>query len=259
MRPLRILHLTAGSDAGGLSQYLLQLCRAMHSAGHKIAIAGERGAWHDRFAAEPWPWIDVPLKGGVFALSNAAKTLQKYLAAHPVDLLHTHYRKATLVARKLQRTNVAPILYTLHLSHISLGGPRRWLSDFGDHTHVAASEAREWLLSERAVPEQKISLIPHGIEIDRFPVPEEKTKLIARAALGLEESYRVALYVGRLDDPKNEGWLLDLADRTRSTLPNLRVLLAGEGPHEAALQRRLQKEKLEDRVKLLGHRDPMPL
>ncbi len=68
---MRILHLTAGSDAGGVSRYIFDLCSAMSAAGHQVAVAGERGAWHDLFAAAPFPWIDAPLKGGPLTLLRA--------------------------------------------------------------------------------------------------------------------------------------------------------------------------------------------
>jgi glycogen(starch) synthase len=41
-------------------------------------------------------------------------------------------------------------------------------------------------------------------------------------------------------------------------MPNLRVLLAGDGPHEPLLRRRLEDDNLEERVSLLGHQDPLP-
>ena len=41
-KPLRILHLTAASDAGGVSRYLYDLCHACVAEGHEVAIAGQR-------------------------------------------------------------------------------------------------------------------------------------------------------------------------------------------------------------------------
>src|SRR5438045_244688 len=116
-KPLRILHLTAGSDAGGLSRYIFDLSFAMHARGHQVAVAGQRGAWHWLFETAPFPWIDAPLKGGPFALRKATRILNEYLAAHPVDLLHVHYRRSALVARRVQQQGhpKLPILYTLHL------------------------------------------------------------------------------------------------------------------------------------------------
>src|SRR5580658_971540 len=100
---LRILHLTAASDAGGVSRYLRDLCQACQEDGHEVAIAGQRGPWHDLFERAPWPWIEAPIGGSLLQLPRAAAILREYLANHPVDILHAHYRKATLVGRRLQR------------------------------------------------------------------------------------------------------------------------------------------------------------
>jgi glycosyltransferase involved in cell wall biosynthesis len=256
---MRILHITAGSDAGGVSRYLFDLCSAMQAAGHQVAIAGQIGPWHEMFRTAPWPWIEAPIKGGPLGLLKASKILQRYLDENPVDLFHTHYRKATLVARRLQKNIHIPILYTLHLSHIPLGGPWRWFTDFGDHVHAAASEARDWLIEEARIPAERISLIPHGVHTDRFPIPDAATKREARTKLGLTDDDLAAFYLGRLEDPKNESWLIDLAAMSRDSLPRLHVLLAGDGPNEIAIHRQIEHKSLEDRVLMLGHREPLPL
>jgi glycosyltransferase involved in cell wall biosynthesis len=256
---MRILHLTAGSDAGGVSRYLFDLCSAMHAGGHEVAIAGERGAWHEMFAKAPWPWIEVPLKGGIFKLLEAARQLRQYLAEHPVDVLHCHYRRTTLVARRVQKKFGAPILYTLHLSHMPLGGLWGWLSDFGDHVHVPSSEGRQWLIDDAHVPADRITLIPHGVHVEKFPVPDAETRRAARAKLELTDEDLVALFLGRLEDPKNESWLVDLAATSRESLAKLRILLAGEGPNEKAVQSQIQRLGVGDRVRLVGQREPLPL
>jgi len=256
---MRILHLTAGSDAGGVSRYILDLCAAMQAAGHEVAVAGERGLWHDRFATAPWPWIDAPLKAGPLGLSRAVRILRRYLAEHPVDILHAHFRKAAVVGRRLQTQGRPPLLYTLHGSHIPLNGIWGWLSDFGDHVHVPSTEARQWLIDEAGVPPDRITLIPHGIHLERFPVPDEATRRQARAALDLRDENLAALYLGRLEFQKNESWMIDLAEASRNELPVLRVLLAGEGPNEDDVQRQINQRGLTQRVRMLGHREPLPV
>jgi glycosyltransferase involved in cell wall biosynthesis len=256
---MHILHITAGSDAGGITRYLFDLSTAMQAAGHQITIAGQPGSRHEMFRSTPFPWIEAPIKGGPLALLKASRILRQYLQENPVDLIHTHYRKATLVARRLQKNVNVPILYTLHLSHIPLGLPWRWFTDFGDHTHAAATEARDWLIEEARIPPDRISLIPHGVHTEKFPVPTVAEKQAARAKLGLTEDNLVALYLGRLEDPKNESWLIDLAAAGKDSLPNLRILLAGDGPNEIALRQQIDRQNLQDRVQLLGHREPLPL
>lgn len=256
---MRVLHLTAGSDAGGLSRYIFDLCSAMHARGDSVAVAGERGAWHWLFEKAPWPWIDVPLKGGPIALWKASQTLEKYLEEHPVDIFHTHYRRATLVARRLQTRFNVPIVYTSHLSGISLNWPMRKFTDFGDIAHAPSEEVRDWLRDEGHVPADRIALIPHGIDPAKFPLADDAAKPAARQALDLPPEARVAAYVGRLDFPKNQEWMLDLAAASRDAIPGLVVLIAGEGPHEPHLRDRIARENLGPRVRLLGHRDALPI
>jgi glycosyltransferase involved in cell wall biosynthesis len=247
--PLRILHLTAGSDAGGLSRYTFDLCTAMHARGHHVAIAGERGAWHEMFRSAPFPWIDAPLKGGPLALLRARRILLEYLERNPADILHVHYRRPMLVARALQKRFNIPILYTLHLSHMPMSFGRQFVSDFGDHAHAASEDGRDWLL-EVGIPPDRITVIPHGIDVEKFPLADHAGRRAAREALGIPTEARVAAYVGRLDYPKNENWLLDVALR----MPALHLLVAGDGPNQPAFRARVARDQLESRVHLLGHR-----
>jgi glycosyltransferase involved in cell wall biosynthesis len=153
-----------------------------------------------------------------------------------------------------------PLLYTLHLSHISLRWPRRWLSDFGDYTHAASVDAREWLINDAGVAAERIALIPHGIDTQRFVPPSPQRRNAARRALNIAPTDLVALFVGRLDHPKNEEWMLDVAKAARKAgMSNLKILLAGEGPHEQELIRRIYTMGLVDTVRLLGHVDTLPV
>ena len=275
-RPLRILHLTLGG-LGGLSRYITNLSLAMHNLGHQITIAGDTGAWQWLFDSMPVPYVKIPLKGGLLSFRRAVRTMRDHLREHPVDLIHTHYRRATMLGRRVQSTKSAspespalraadrnakhpPLLYTLHLSHLSLKFPHNLFTDFGDHTHVASSEARDWLTHDAHVPADRISLIPHGVDVERFPVADESTKLAARQSFGFSPDDPVAVYVGRLDQfhPKHVEWLVDLVHIARDKIPNLKLLLVGEGPQEQILRAQIARLNLTDRALLTGHREPLP-
>jgi len=257
-RPLRILHLTAGSDAGGLSKYIHDLCRAMQHLGHEVAVAGEKGFSHDLFANSPWPWIDVPLKGSPLALASAAKVLDAYIQRHPVDLIHTHYRRCTLVARRLQRRHGMPILYTVHQPRIGLNWFRRLLTDFGDHTHVASVDARDWLIKVGRVAPEHIAIIPHGVDPAKFPLQTLEQQIAARQQLGIDANATVAAFVGRFDTPKNPLWMIQAALACGS-MPNTLFVMMGNGPDEPAVRRMIAQHALEARVKLLNYGDPLPV
>ena len=147
-----------------------------------------------------------------------------------------------------------PILYTVHLADMPLGGIWRWLSDFGDRTHAPSVGVQRWLLDQAHVPAERISVIPHRIDIARYPRRNAATKLAARNAMGLPPEAIVAAFVGRLDDPKNPQWVLRIAD-----MPGVRFVFAGDGPHMADMRRIIAQRNIGDRVLMLGDCDALPV
>jgi glycosyltransferase involved in cell wall biosynthesis len=253
--PLRILHLTASSASGGLSRYLLDLCVGLRSRGHEATVAGMRGEWQQRFDGAGIPWIDLSMTGGPLALRKAGAILRRRIEEHPVDILHAHYRRCTIVARRAVAGGGPPILFTLHLSGIPLGLVRRWMSDFGDHTHAPSQNARQWLIDEARLAPDHITMIPHGIDASRIPKRDATQKSAARAALGIPPDALVAAFVGRLDDPKNAHWMLDVAEAAGQAI----VLIAGDGPDAPILRRLIEERRLSSRVRMLGERDVLPI
>src|SRR5258705_350113 len=77
---------------------------------------------------------------------------------------------------------------------------------------------------------------------------------------GLSAHHRVAGFVGRMNTPKNADWLLDVAERSRESIPNLKILVAGTGPHEQRFLRGIRDRDLSERVYPLGElKDPLPV
>lgn len=266
--PRTVLHLTLASDAGGLSRYIIDIATALRPLGWQTVVAGDVGVWQDRFDNAGIEYVRVPLKQGIRGFLRSSKLVREHMGSRPVHLMHAHYRRAVQLGRWIQRPlcralaqdDRLQLLYTLHLSHLNVGGIRRLFSDFGDHTHCASVDAREWLIADARVPEDRISLIPHGIDTDKFPVTTSEQRLEARRNFGLAGSDVVFCFAGRLDHPKNEDWLLDLDEAAvQAGVSNLRILLAGEGPHEGELKRRIAAEGRTGRVFVLGDTDVLPV
>jgi glycosyltransferase involved in cell wall biosynthesis len=195
----------------------------------------------------------LPSSMGWFSLQRDAAILRRYLAGRPFDLIHTHYRRATLLARRIAAGR--PILYTLHLSHINIGGWRRWLTDFADHTHIASEDARHWLNTEGRIADAHITCIPHGIDLPRWPITTPEQRRTARESLGIPLAARVMLFVGRLDEPKNVDWVLSAHENAMETLPDVHTLIVGDGPHREWLAGSIEMGVRQ--FHLLGERDPL--
>ena len=237
-----VLHLLSNAAAGGLTGYVLDLARAHRAAGVDARCAGGGGAWLDRFVEAEVPYTVTPTDPIL-----GPPILRHKLGGWRPDLFHAHFRKTVLLARAMQDRDRTPVLYTLHLSHMPTGGPLSLLVGdlWGDHTHVASDDAADWLYGH--VPPGRVTVIPHGVDVQRFIPPSPERRAEVRAMFGIPNSATVAAYVGRLEHPKNVHWLRDcLADN------DTHLLVAGDGPDRPVLEGR-------DRIHLLGETDPLPV
>jgi glycogen(starch) synthase len=131
------------------------------------------------------------------------------------------------------------------------------LSDFGDHVHAPSQDARRWLEEDAQVAAEKITVIPHGVDVSRYPRRDAAVKAAARKKLGIDSSDILAAFVGRLDFPKNPDWMIDVAEASRAALPNLKIIIAGDGPDAPAMRRTIVQRNLSDRIITPGESDAL--
>jgi glycosyltransferase involved in cell wall biosynthesis len=98
---------------------------------------------------------------------------------------------------------------------------------------IAISRAAKSLLVSLDVAEEKISVIPLGVDTDKFTLRDDGGEL--RRKLGLGNS-KVLLYVGRLDEVKGVDILLRAYAKIRPTRSDLRLVIVGSGRMELRLK-----------------------
>jgi glycosyltransferase involved in cell wall biosynthesis len=97
-------------------------------------------------------------------------------------------------------------------------------------------------------------VIPNGVDCARF-MPSSERRAAARARLGLAPGCLVLGSVARLDRQKRPEALIDLFCALRSRFPDLRLVLAGSGPLEAALRARVAALGVDGQVLFAGQVD----
>jgi len=102
---------------------------------------------------------------------------------------------------------------------------------------------------KRVFPEikEKILSIPNGIDTKRFEIKELKEEL--RKKLNLPDGI-LGICVGRLTPFKNQKFLVKVAKEIKGD--DFNILIIGDGDEYENLKSQIEKEKLEDKVKLLG-------
>ena len=93
-----------------------------------------------------------------------------------------------------------------------------------------------------------------GVREDRYHPVSYEDQLEMRRREGLKEDAFVVICTGELNENKNQKTLISAAAILREKIPNLKVLLAGNGPNEQELQDQISAEHLGNIVRLLGYR-----
>jgi teichuronic acid biosynthesis glycosyltransferase TuaC len=113
-------------------------------------------------------------------------------------------------------------------------------------TPAVAAALRDELLAIGASP-AKLCVVEHGVDLKLFSPPADRAAL--RRRMGIEAP--ALLSVGHLIDRKGH----DLAIRAIAGLPDVRLMIAGDGPRDAALRALAKSFGVADRVDFLGHVD----
>jgi glycosyltransferase involved in cell wall biosynthesis len=124
---------------------------------------------------------------------------------------------------------------------------------------VAVSEAlADRLVEVMAVPRRKILVVPNGVDVDRFDPartgPRAPTVWPDAADPGVPV-VRIA-FAGSLAPWQGLDTLLTAIDRARTTGVAVRLLVAGDGPARASLERLARDLGLADAVRFLGQVRP---
>jgi len=110
-----------------------------------------------------------------------------------------------------------------------------------------SAEARQELLAS-GVPAERIFALPNGVDlgIHRPTTAEGRSRL--RHVLGIPQAAFVGVFVGRLHPVKDVDTLLAAAVR----VPELELVVAGDGPERARLEASAERLGIEGRVRFLG-------
>jgi glycogen(starch) synthase len=199
-------------------------------------------AWVDRMNADM-------LKAGAELAENA-------------DLVHGHDWLVADAADALARKAGVPYLTTIHAteygrhqgwvdkhpqSHIH--AVETWMAGRADHVITCSHYMRGHVADIYGLDEERISVIPNGIDPDDLQPVGDLDELRARFAAPDE---RLVLLVGRLVYEKGFQLALDALPGLIRRLGNVRFLVAGSGTHEAELKKQAEKLGLTEHGTFMG-------
>jgi teichuronic acid biosynthesis glycosyltransferase TuaC len=168
------------------------------------------------------------------------------------DLIDAHYCYPDGVAAVLLGRSVGkPVVITARGTDVNLipeyGIARRLLRWAAAQAAgiIAVSDALRGRLIELGVPGSRIETLRNGVDLALF-APQDRAA--ARRELGLHVDGSVVLSVGWLIPRKGH----DLVIRAAAALPEVTLVIVGEGPQATPLEGLVERLGLSGRVRLLG-------
>lgn len=214
-------------------------------------------------------FIETPFSRSPKSPDNlkAYKQLKKLLSEEHYDVILCNTPMGGIVTRlaaKKTRKQGTKVIYMAHGFHFYKGSSKKaWLVFYPIEKYMAKkcdllitiNKEDYALAKEKFSKRTKVAHI-HGVGVDekRYHPATSEEQLAMRQAEGLSPEDFVILCTGELNENKNQKTLISAAAQLKDKIPNLKVLLAGNGPKEQELREQIQAEGLEDIVKLLGYR-----
>lgn len=197
---------------------------------------------------------------------SAIINLLAILRARSIDLVHIHTPfVAHYAGVNIARTLAAPVVESYHtffeeylynyIRWVPKNGLKRVARFFSksqcnavDALVVPSSPMRHALQTYGVTTEMHI--IPTGLNLAAFRTPP---KADFRARLSIRSDQPLLLYVGRVALEKNIDFLLAMMPFVLNATPEAILVIAGEGPAESHLQRKVASMGLDASVKFVGY------
>ena len=254
-----------------ICQFFLPHMQHLQEQGWEVHVAA-----HDNLAVKNGlqlkycdKFIEIPFSRSPKSPDNlkAYRQMKKLLAEEHYDVILCNTPMGGIVTRlaaKKARKQGAKVIYIAHGFHFFKGSSKKaWMIFYPIEKYMAKycdllitiNEEDYALAREKFAKRTKVAHI-HGVGVDekRYHPATAEEQLAMRQAEGLSPEDFVILCTGELNENKNQTTLISAAALLKDRIPNLKVLLAGNGPKEQELREQIQAEGLEGIVKLLGYR-----
>ncbi|WP_414585250.1 glycosyltransferase family 1 protein [Scytonema sp. PCC 10023] len=269
-RSIRILHVVAGMNRGGIETWLMDFLRQtdrdrfqmdflVHTT-QPCAYDEEIRALNSQIIpclhpSRPWTYT-----------ANFKRILREY---GPYDIVHSHvYLFSGYVLRLAQQAGIPVRIAHTHTDTSSIearaGLYRRvyhtlakWL--INRHATVGLGMSRKAvadLFGAVCETDPRWQAIYYGIDMASFRDVIDPVAM--RAEFGIPADAFVIGHVGRFVKVKNHTFILDIAAEVAKREPKMRLLLVGDGPLRPEIQHKAAEIGLADRIIFAGVRSDVP-
>lgn len=260
MAVLKVLQLIPTLDRSGAEKQMVLLAKGLPRDRFHMEVAAltRLGPLEDelRSAGIPVTLIGKKLKADPFALARLTRLLRE----GKFDVVQTWIFAASSYGRIAAHRAKTPVVVVAEMA-VDLWKGRsqlavdRFLARWTDRLVGNSNAVVEFYRDKAGIPPDKLAMIPSGIADEE---PPDIDRAALRQSLGVASDAPMILFAGRLAPQKGVDDLIQALDILQHVRPDLRTLIAGDGPLRDRLEERAWACGLRAAVRFLGHRNDVP-
>ncbi len=263
MRPIKILELRDADGPGGGPEKTILLGSALADTSRfDITVCYLRRQWdQDRSISTRAAKLGIKYtelrQSGKFD-RNLWRNLRQLVRREAFDIVHSHDYKSDFYNLMLAKREGTIPLATAH-GWTGHSLRERWIYYPFDKIAlrsfpvvICVSSDIAAALRKYGVKQEKLRVIPNGIDPDRFRRDAAQVK-VDRERWNCQSDEFVIGSVGRLEPQKRFDLLIESIARIHRESPQTRLLIAGEGSQRQSLQSLIDRLQLSDVCRLIGH------
>lgn len=266
MGTIRVLQVIGGLNRGGAETMVMNLYRAIdkNRVQFDFVIHNEKENAYCEEIKSMGGQIFVFPKFRFSDVLGYQRYWDDFLNEHPeYKIVHSHVRSyATFIFAVAHKHGLKTIIHSHSTSNGSgmkgflktmLQYPLRYQSDY---FFSCSSEAGKWLFGEKVTKQPNYMFIKNAIDTEKYRF-NSVTRNACRDKMNLNGKI-VYGHVGRLSEPKNHKFLLEIFKDLRRDNDRAVLLIVGEGSYRTAIEEQIKQLELTDSVILTGARDDIP-
>ena len=280
---LLVADVSVASMIGGAERVLYEESTRLAEKGHAVHILTRRLPYHEsdveqidgveehryRFHEKRFPFLFKSI------MSDCRKTFRSLEKDFPIDIINFHQPFSALGVLSSTSNRRVPLVYTCHSlsfeEYISRSpSPRNLIKWLLHHLQISARKSIEQMVlkgsdqivvlsgytSEKlqdtyGLSSSKISVIPGGVDLDRFRPSTDKALL--RTRLDLPEDKFILFTVRNLVPRMGLENLISAFEIAQNGRKDLLLVIGGEGPLEPLLKEQAKRCGVADSVRFAGY------
>ena len=254
--PTRVLFLAHAFAVGGAEEMVLNLVR--HLPPHyepAVLCIHEAGPIGLEIQQTGVPFKVLGLKPGLLRPFDVLR-LQDFLYQCQPDIVHTFLLTGSLYGRFAAMMARVPVVIGTEVNVYERKRPwhvqaERWLMRGTDAVIASAESVREFYIKQINADPAKVEVIYNAVDWSRLETTISREDM--RRAMDVPVEGPLLGIIARLTEQKGHRVLLD-ALAQRPDLSRAHLVIVGDGPLSAALQRQAAGLGIADRVRFLGAR-----